>query len=362
MGGPRGRKIDQAERIKMIDWVNESCASGVRQSKACEVLGISSRTLQRWREDGPIKTDGRGQPENQHAPLNKLSTLERQCILDISNSQEFAHLPPNQIVPVLADQGLYVASESTFYRVLRKADQLAHRGKAKPPMRKRPAPLQANAPNQLWSWDITYLVTTVKGIFFYLYLIMDVFSRKITGWEVYEMESADHASKLFRKTYLREGIAGDDLVLHSDNGSPMKGATMLATLQRLGVMPSFSRPSVSDDNPYSEALFKTLKYHPGFPDKPFDSLEEARTWVAGFQHWYNEIHRHSALKFVTPGQRHRGEDIAILEKRYLLYEGAKTRLPGRWSGKTRNWKPVETVYLNPGKPAKKEVELKQAAG
>ena len=345
----------------MIGWVNEACAAGARQSKACEVLGLSSRTLQRWRENGQVKADGRGQPDSRSEPHNKLSPLERQRILDIANSQEFAHLPPNQIVPMLADQGRYIASESTFYRVLREADQLAHRGKAKPPTRKRPAPLQANAPNQLWSWDITYLATTVKGIFFYLYLIMDVFSRKIVGWEIYETESADQASKLFRKTYLREGIAGVDLVLHSDNGSPMKGATMLVTLQRLGVMPSFSRPSVSDDNPYSEALFKTLKYHPGFPDKPFDSLDEARTWVAGFQHWYNEVHRHSALKFVTPGQRHRGEDIVILEQRHLLYEAAKDSLPGRWSRKTRNWTPVQTVYLNPGKPEKKEVGLKQNA-
>ena len=136
---------------------------------------------------------------------------------------------------------------------------------------------------------------------------------------------------------------------------------MLATLQRLGVMPSFSRPSVSDDNPYSEALFKTLKYHPGFPDKPFDSLEEARKWVVGFVYWYSEIHRHSALRFVTPGQRHRGEDIAVLEQRQALYEAAKLQHPERWSGPTRNWEPDETVYLNPGKPMKKEVELKQKA-
>ncbi len=343
----------------MIGLINEACTAGARQAKACEMLGISFRTLQRWRENGQVKADGRGQTDSQSEPHNKLSLGERQCILAIANSQKFAQLSPNQIVPALADQGQYIASESTFYRVLHAAEQLAHRGKAKPPTRKRPAPLQANAPNQVWSWDITYLTTTVKGIFFYLYLIMDVFSRKIVGWEVYEAESAGQAAKIFRKAYLREGIAGDDLVLHSDNGSPMKGATMLATLQRLGVMPSFSRPSVSDDNPYSEALFKTLKYHPAFPDKPFDSLEEARTWVAGFQHWYNEVHRHSALKFVTPGQRHRGEDIAILEQRHILYEAAKARLPGRWSGKTRNWTPVEIVYLNPGKPAKKEVELKQ---
>lgn len=345
----------------MIGWINEACLEGARQSKACEMLGISSRTLQRWRENGSVKADGREKLGTCREPHNKLSSLEQQRILKIANSRKFAHLSPNQIVPMLADQGKYIASESTFYRLLRQADQLAHRGKAKPPTRKRPAPLQANGPNQLWSWDITYLATTVKGIFFYLYLIMDIFSRKIVGWEVYENESADQASKVFRKAYLREGVAGDDLVLHSDNGSPMKGATMLATLQRLGVMPSFSRPSVSDDNPYSEALFKTLKYHPGFPNKPFDCLEEARNWVVGFQHWYNEIHRHSALKFVTPGQRHRGEDIAILEQRHLLYEAAKVCLPGRWAGATRNWTPVETVYLNPIKPAKEEIKLKQIA-
>jgi putative transposase len=345
----------------VIAWIDDACVAGARLSRTCEVLEISPRTLQRWREDGEVKADGRKQAGARREPANKLSEVEHRKILDIANTPEFAHLPPSQIVPALADQGLYIASESSFYRVLREADQLARRGKAKPATRQRPKPLQADAPNQLWSWDITYLATTVKGVFFYLYLIVDVFSRKIVGWEVYESESADWAAKVFRKAYLREGIAGDALVLHSDNGAPMKGATMLATLQRLGVMPSFSRPSVSDDNPYSEALFKTLKYHPGFPDKPFESLEEARTWVAGFEHWYNEIHHHSALRFVTPGQRHRGEETAILEQRHVLYEAAKAQRPERWSGPTRNWEPEDTVYLNPGKPMKKEVDLKQKA-
>ncbi len=343
----------------MIALIEEACAAGTRLSKACEVLKIAPRTLQRWREDGEVKTDGRKQAGACRTPANKLSEQERRQVLDTANDQEFAHLPPSQIVPALADQGRYIASESSFYRVLREAGQLAHRGKTKPPKRQRPDPLQASAPNQLWSWDITYLPTTVKGIFFYLYLIMDVFSRKIVGWEVYASESADQAATVFRKAYLREGIAGEVLLLHSDNGSPMKGATMLATLQRLGVMPSFSRPSVSDDNPYSEALFKTLKYHSGFPEKPFDSLEEARKWVVWFVHWYNENHRHSALRFVAPDQRHRGEDIAILEQRHALYEAAKAQHPERWSGSTRNWRPDEIVYLNPGKPTKKEVDLKQ---
>ncbi len=340
----------------MTACIDEACAAGARVTKACRVVGISPRTLQRWREEGEVKADRRKQAGQQREPVNKLSEDERRQILAIANEPEFARMPPSQIVPILADRGRYIASESSFYRVLRETDQLAHRGKAKAPRHHRPAPLQASAANQLWSWDITYLATTVKGLFFYLYLIMDVYSRKIVGWDVYETESADHAASVFRKTHLREGIAGDSLVLHSDNGSPMKGATMLATLQLLGVMPSFSRPSVSDDNPYSEALFKTLKYHPGFPDKPFDSLQDAREWVAGFQHWYNNVHRHSALKFITPSQRHRGEDTVILKQRTALYQAAKARRPDRWSGSTRNWQAEEIVYLNPSKSTKEEVK------
>ncbi len=336
--------------------IDEACQAGARLSQACRVVGISARTLQRWREVGGVKVDGRKAAAEQREPANKLSEQERSQILSIANSAAFAQMPPSQIVPALADQGRYIASESSFYRVLNEAGQLAHRGKAKAPRHQRPTPLQASAPNQLWSWDITYLPTTIQGVFFYLYLIMDVYSRKIVGWEVFETESADHAASVFHKTHLREGIAGNALVLHSDNGSPMKGATMLATLQWLGVIPSFSRPSVSDDNPYSEALFKTLKYHPGFPDKPFDSLEQAREWVAGFQRWYNEVHRHSALKFVTPDQRHRGEDTVILAQRSALYEAAKAQRPDRWSGPTRNWQPEDIVYLNPCKSTKKELK------
>ncbi len=345
----------------MIALIEETREAGARLSQACRVLEISARSLQRWREDGELKADGRQAAGAQREPSNKLSEQERRQILDTANEPEFAHMPPSQIVPTLADRSLYIASESSFYRVLREANQLAHRGKAKPPTRRRPQPLQASAANQLWSWDITYLATTVKGRFFYLYLIMDVYSRKIVGWEVFETESADLASVVFRKTHLREGLCAQSLVLHSDNGSPMKGATMLSTLQRLGVMASFSRPSVSDDNPYSEALFKTLKYHPGYPDKPFESLQQAREWVVGFQHWYNEVHRHSGLKFVTPAQRHRGEDDLILEQRHALYEATKAERPERWSGPTRNWEIEQIVFLNPGKPMKKEVDIKQKA-
>jgi putative transposase len=310
---------------------------------------LSPRTAQRWLLLDEVPSDGRKAASLNRVPANKLTETERAKLIETANQAKFAKLPPSQIVPKLADEGIFLASESTFYRTLRAEKQLAHRGRAKAATNKRPEAFVATEPNQLWSWDITYMGTTVKGLFFYLYLIMDVFSRKIVGWEVYAEESADHAAKTLRKAYLREGIAGRLLVLHSDNGSPMKGATMLGTMQNLGVMPSFSRPSVSNDNPYSESLFKTLKYHPGLPEKPFDTLDEARLWVAGFQQWYNEEHQHSAIKFVTPGQRHRGEDTEILSKRAGLYAMAKAAKPERWSGRCRNWNRPTEVSLNPNK-------------
>src|SRR5690606_14766319 len=189
-----------------------------------------------------------------------------------------------------------LASESTFYRVLREHDQANRRGNAQPP-RVVPKPLAwvAHAPLQTWSWDITFLPTAVRGEFYRLYMIMDVYSRMIVGWEVHYDELAEHAAALISKACLRHRVRRDELVLHADNGSPMKGATMLATLQKLGVVPSFSRPSVSDDNAYSEALFRTLKYTPAYPKKPFTSIEQARAWVHRFVTWYNTEHRHSGI-------------------------------------------------------------------
>lgn len=341
----------------MISLLDESCVAGTRLNEACKILGLSPRTVQRWRQSGAVKADGRKAGALGRIPANRLAEQERAEILSTANTPRFAHLPPSQIVPQLAEEGCYLASESSFYRILREEKQLTRRSKTKAPTHSRPPELVATTPNQLWSWDITYLGTTVKGRYFYLYLIMDLFSRKIVGWEVFAEESAEHAATVFRKAYLREGVAGHLLRLHSDNGSPMKGATMLATLQKFGVVPSFSRPAVSNDNPYSEALFRTVKYHPGFPDKPFDTLQEARQWVAGFERWYNEEHRHSALKFVTPGQRHRGEDHEILSQRRALYALAKTIRPERWSG--RNWDRPEEVTLNLQKSSQDRLLLKE---
>lgn len=268
-------------------------------------------------------------------------------MLEVVNSPEYRDRSPKQIVPSLADRGEYLASESTMYRILRDEDQLKHRASSSAPARHRPRELVATAPNQVWSWDISYLKSPILGVFFYLYLVVDIFSRKIVAAEVYAAENSELAAELIAQACAAEGINPDQLALHSDNGSPMKGATLLATLQQLGVMPSFSRPRVSDDNPYSEALFRTAKYRPEYPNGPFASLEAAREWVRWFVDWYDHQHLHSGIRFVTPAQRHAGEDVEILAKRRAVYEAARARHPQRWSGSTRDWSRIDTVRLNP---------------
>lgn len=304
-------------------------------------MGINIKTFKRWKTDTEDKRKG---PLT--VPANKLSEDEVQEIVRISTTAEYVDLPPTQIVPSLADKGIYLASESSFYKVLKEKKMLEHRGKSKKKSDNRPAPLVALGPNQIYSWDITYLRSNIAGKFYYLYMFMDIYSRKVVGHEVFDVESMEHSSALIERICECEGVRKDQLVLHSDNGGAMKGATMLATLQKLGVVPSFSRPRVSDDNPYSESLFKTLKYCPEYPSKPFASIDEANAWVNKFVFWYNNIHLHSGIKFVTPASRHAMKDEKILENRKEIYEAAKLKNPNRWSGQTRNWKKIEKVYLN----------------
>jgi transposase InsO family protein len=281
-------------------------------------------------------------------------------VLDVLNAPLFRDLPPNQIVPRLADMKEYVASESTMYRILREEQQLVHREPSQPRVHSRPKERVATGPGQVCSWDISYLRSSVRGRFYYLYMFVDVWSRKIVGWQVHEDESSELAAELFNQICWEQDLDPAGLVLHQDNGGPMKGSTLLATLQTLGVIASFSRPRVSDDNPYSEALFRTLKYRPDYPSKPFNSLEEARAWVERFVSWYNTAHRHSAIRFVTPEQRHTGEDRVLLKNRERVYQLARKRNPKRWSGRTRNWRPPTTVYLNPNRSKEQPSEVKAA--
>ena len=343
-----------------IALIREAQTAGCRLHCACAELDICIRTFQRWVSDGDAAVAADRRTTNiRSAPDNKLTDEEREQILVTLNSAEFASLPPSQIVPALADQGVELASESSMYRLLKQEKMQYYRGRAKKPSGRVVTSHCATAPKQVWSWDITWLPAEIKGKYYYWYMILDVFSRKIVGHEVHEAESAGLASMLIRRASLAEGLAGRPLVLHSDNGSAMKGATMLATLENLGVAASFSRPRVSNDNPYAESLFRTCKYRPDYPNKPFASIEAAQAWIHQFVHWYNQDHKHSGLKFVTPEQRHNGTATAILEQRDQVYTEARSRNPRRWAKQTRNWKLKDEVWLNPERIQLEE--LKQAA-
>jgi transposase InsO family protein len=324
--------------------------AGASKYNACRCIGISLRTIQRWVQGGIIHTDQRPQA-TRPTPANRLSEEERKQILEICNSDEFADIPPSKIVPMLADRGIFIASESTYYRVLKDHSLLKHRGRSKPKgTYKRPESFTARQANQVWTWDITYCPTKVKGLHYYLYLIVDVYSRKIVAAEVYEEESGQHAANILQRAIWSEKCDSKGLVLHSDNGGPMKSFTMQAKMHDLGVVGSRSRPRVSNDNPYSESLFRTMKYCPQWPSKGFGSLDEVRQWDHDFVRWYNEEHRHSGIKYVTPGQRHRGEDCELLRRRDEVYRAAKNRHPKRWTSQTRNWDMTKEVHLNPLKP------------
>jgi transposase InsO family protein len=324
--------------------------AGARLRLACQTAGIDVRTLQRWKaEQGLVAGDGRPGAVRP-VPSHALSASERAQVLAVANEPRFADVPPARIVPTLADEGTYLASESSFARVLRQHGQLTHRGRAKPPQASRvPSTHIASAPRQVWCWDMTYLPAMVQGQWFYLYLILDLYSRKIVGWEVHATDNAEHAAHLARRTALAEAIATlpNPPVLHGDNGATLKATTVLAMLHWLGVKPSYSRPRVSDDNAFVESLFRTAKYRPEYPARGFADLQAARTWAAQFVHWYNLEHRHSGIGYVTPAQRHAGQDHAILAARHALYTQARAKNPARWSGNTRHWTPVGPVTLNP---------------
>lgn len=330
--------------------IEQAHAKGARLAAACQLAGITVRTLQRWKSGDGLR-GGDGRPHAiRSTPAHALSAQERERLLQVANEPRFAQLPPARIVPMLADEGIYLASESSFSRVLRAHGQTRHRGRAKTPQSKRPPTTHvATAPGMLWSWDLTFLPTTVIGRWLYLYVILDVFSRKIVGWEVHEQDSSDHAVDLVRRTALSEGVHSlqEKPVLHGDNGATVKATTVLAMLHWLGIKPSYSRPRVSDDNAFIESFFRTTKYRPEFPSKGFIDLDAARSWVSNFVTWYNQDHRHSGIRYVSPAQRHAGDDRAILIKRHALYIEARAANPRRWARHTRNWQRIEVVTLNP---------------
>lgn len=340
--------ISPSDRYQAVELIDEARTAGARLGPACRALGLTARTYQRWTGEGVVQADRRPQAERP-TPAHALTEAEIEAVREACHRPGWADLPPAQIIARLLDEeGRYIASEASFYRVLRARGEQHHRGRAKAPVHQpKPTTYRADGPCEVWSWDVTWLGGPARGLFFYLYLILDLYSRKIVGWEVHERESAALGADLVERAVLAEGCINQPLVLHSDNGSPMKGATMLETLRWLEVEPSFSRPRVSNDNAYSEAVFRTCKYVPDYPTEGFGSLEAARAWVHGFVRWYNEENRHSRIRYVTPQQRHDGEDVAVLANRQMLYEQAKAASPRRWTGKIRDWTAVGPVWLNP---------------
>jgi len=338
--------------------VDEAVSSGARVHAACKQLEVAPRTLERWRKLGP--DGGEDRRRGPHTtPKNALSAEERTHLLELANSEPYRDLPVKQVVPRLADEGIYIGSEATLYRLLEEQGQNAHRQPTKPRANHKPEERVATGPDQLLCWDITYLPTTVRGRFYYLYLFLDIWSRKVVGWGVHDSQCGEFASQLLEAICDRLDTDPTGIVLHSDNGKPMKGSSMLSTMQFLGIVPSFSRPHVSDDNPFVESLFRTLKYRPGSAGLRFDKLEEAVAWVEKLVHWYNHEHLHSAIGFVTPHDRHTGADVAVLNARRLVYKRAYLAHPERWTRNVRAWNRPAKVRLHPDRPA---IALKKRKG
>jgi putative transposase len=332
--------INEDDKATSVELIKEALISGASLIKACEIIEISDRTYFRWEKE--VSVDKRkGAPKNNP---RKLTSAEEEELVRLCCSEAYKDLNPYLIYICLLESGKYLASIRTIYRILKKRALLHHRGKSRSRKgNKKPIELIAVGPNQVFSWDITYLKSNVRGIYFYAYMIIDIWSREIVGWEIHNEESEDLAKNLFSRISLERNLNG--VKLHSDNGSPMKGSTMLMTLYSLGVLPSFSRPRVSDDNAFSEALFKTIKYMPAYPGK-FNSLEESRLWMADFVHWYNTMHRHSGIGYITPAQRASGKEAEILKIRNTVIQNAFQNNPQRWSKAPKEWKIIPTVILN----------------
>lgn len=325
----------------LLTAINSAVAVGARIKTACGEVGISLQTYLRWRQgllDDARKGAGKTIPR-------KLSPEEEETFYKVATEARFRELPPEQIVATLLDEGIYYGSARTLYRIFRKRQaNIARTESRRAGKSRKPQELVATGPNQVWCWDITWLKTPVKGLFLYAYVIVDIYSRAIVGWSVEDEEDDQLAKELFRRVVRDSNVV--PAFVHSDNGGPMKGLTLVSFLVQIGAAMSFSRPRVSDDNPFIEALFRTLKYHVSYP-KFFRDLSYAREWFAGFVDWYNNEHRHSGIDYVTPHQRHNGQHYAILETRQKTLDAAAAAHPERFVNGPRQYNLEGVVVLNP---------------
>jgi len=323
----------------------DELSNQVGTSAACRDLGVSRATLYRHRRPKPAAPVA-GPPPRPPSP-RALSPQERQEVLDVLHSETFVDQAPAEVYAALLDQGQYLCSIRTMYRLLEtqeevheRRDQLRHPSYQKPQ-------LLATAPRQVWSWDITKLLGPTKWSYFHLYVILDIFSRYVVGWMLAHRESDELAKRLIRETLVKEGILRDQLTIHSDRGPAMRSQTVAQLLATLGVTKSHSRPHVSNDNPYSESQFKTLKYRPEFPDR-FVSYEHGLTFCRDFFDWHNLHHHHWGLGLLTPAVVHHGQAQDILNRRQIVLDAAHADHPERFVRRPPQPLPLpEKVWINP---------------
>ncbi len=291
-------------------------------SAACQALGVPRSNFYRARQ--PKRT-----PKPRPTPKRALKPQEKERVRQVLNSEPFQDSAPREVYATLLDEGQYLCSWRTMYRILNEHQLVCERrNQLRHPTYTKPE-LLASGPNQLWSWDITKLRGPAKWSYYYLYTILDVFSRYVVGWLIAERESARLAEHLIGETCAKQGIEPDQLTLHADRGSAMISKTVALLLADLGVTKTHSRPHVSNDNPYSESQFKTMKYRPGYPDR-FGSIQDARAWARLFFHWYNHEHYHTGLALLTPATVHYGQAQAVLERRQETLEAAYALHPERF--------------------------------
>ena len=324
-----------------VELIIEANNNGARIWKACDALEISVSTFERWRK-GKYTDNRKGAYK---AVARKLTEEEKQKIIDVSCSSRYKDDNPYKIHATLLDNGIYIASISSFYRVLRENNLVHHRGNTRPGRsHSKPPERIATGPNQVWTWDITWIPSSIRGIFYFSYTIIDIWDRSIVKWAIHDREDDILAQELFH-TALDENNY-PDVFVHSDNGNPMKGVSLMALFYKLEISNSYSRPRVSDDNPFIESWFKTMKYDVSYPGK-FKTITLAREWFAGFVHNYNTAHSHSGLNYMTPIQVREGKYLSIAKKRNRIMLKAKKRNPIRWSNKIKQLPEKHVVYLNP---------------
>ena len=334
----------------------EDLATTVGTAAACRALGVPRPSLYRQRRapaEPPATAPARPAP-----PL-KLNPAEQARALDMLHAERFVDASPYTVYATLLDEGEYVGSVRTLYRLLEQAGENGERRRVRTPTTYVKPELLATGPNQLWSWDITKLKGPQKWTYFYLYVIIDVFSRCVVGWTVATRESSELAKRLFQETCEKHGIAPDQLTVHADRGASMTSKCLAQLFADLGVTKTHSRPYTSDDNPFSEAHFKTLKYRPGFP-ACFGCLEDARAHCRAFFDWYNHEHRHAGIAFMTPAAVHGGQVDAILDTRTRTLEAAFDANPNRFKGRCPTPQaPPDAVWINPPAPTAAAAEQPQ---